>query len=116
MFLPSKKSYQVSKPEMEFNMMNITYMSLCMCANIEKTTLSCKDDYCKALPIPILEAFYVGGMGYVLDFVGNIAISPCTLLIHRPDYSTAIVNGLYICTYNTNSGYNTVRNRTPILA
>ena len=34
------KYYQMSKPEMEFNMMNIVYVALRMFAHTEKTTLS----------------------------------------------------------------------------
>ena len=41
----NRKSYQVSKPEMEFHMINIIYAALPMRAQTEKTTFSCKDDY-----------------------------------------------------------------------
>ena len=40
----NRKWYQVSKPEMEFHMINIIYAALPMCAQTEKTTFSCKDD------------------------------------------------------------------------
>ena len=40
----NRKSYQASKPEMEFHMMNIIYAALSMRAQTEKTTFSCKDD------------------------------------------------------------------------
>ena len=36
--------YQVSKPEMEFHMIDIIYAALPMGAQTEKTTFSCKDD------------------------------------------------------------------------
>ena len=41
----NRKSYQVSKPEMDFHMINIIYAALPMRAQTEKTTFSCKDDY-----------------------------------------------------------------------
>ena len=41
----NRKSYQVSKPEMEFHIINIIYAELSMRAQSEKTTFSCKDDY-----------------------------------------------------------------------
>ena len=47
----NQKYYQVSKPEIEFNMMNIIYMLLRMYMHREKTTFICKDHYCKALHI-----------------------------------------------------------------
>ena len=34
----------MSKPEMEFHMINVTYVALHMHAETEKTTFSCKDD------------------------------------------------------------------------
>ena len=40
----NRKWYQASKPEMEFHMINITYVALHMHAQTEKTTFSCKDD------------------------------------------------------------------------
>ena len=43
--------YQVSKPEMEFHMINIMYVALPMRAQTGKTTFSCKDDSRKALHI-----------------------------------------------------------------
>ena len=33
---------------MEFHMLNVMYAALPMCAQTEKATFSCKDDYCKA--------------------------------------------------------------------
>ena len=36
--------YQVSKPEMEFHMIDIIYVALSIGAQTEKTTFSCKDD------------------------------------------------------------------------
>ena len=50
--------YLVFKPEMEVHMINIIYAALPMCAQTEKTTFSCKDDYCKALHI-----YWSGGEG-----------------------------------------------------
>ena len=47
----NRKYYQVSKPEIDFHIINIIYAALPMHAQIEKTTFSCKDDYCKALHI-----------------------------------------------------------------
>ena len=41
----NRKWYQVSKPEMEFHMINIIYASLPLCAQTDKTTFSCKDDF-----------------------------------------------------------------------
>ena len=41
----NRKSYQVSKPEMEFHMINIINAALPMRTQTEKTTFSCKDDY-----------------------------------------------------------------------
>ena len=38
-----RKFYHVSKSEMVFNMMNVIYMALRMCAFTEKTTFLCKD-------------------------------------------------------------------------
>ena len=35
-----------------------------------------KDDYCKALTFLSLEVFYDGLIGYVLDFVDNVAMYP----------------------------------------
>ena len=42
----NRKCYQVFKPEMEFNMLNIIYVALRMCTHTEKTTFKCKDDHC----------------------------------------------------------------------
>ena len=42
----NRKWYQLSKPEMEFHMINIIHEALPMFAQTEKTTFSCKDD-CK---------------------------------------------------------------------
>ena len=36
---PNQKSYQLSKPEIEFHMMEEMYAALCMCTCAEKTTL-----------------------------------------------------------------------------
>ena len=41
----NRKCYQVFKPEMEFNMLNIIYVALRMCTHTEKTTFKCKDSY-----------------------------------------------------------------------
>ena len=41
----SRKLYQVSKPEMEFHMINIIYAALPMCAQTVNMTFPCKDDY-----------------------------------------------------------------------
>ena len=38
------KSYQLSKPEIEFNMMEKMYAALRLCTYAEKTTFLCKDD------------------------------------------------------------------------
>ena len=40
----NRKCYQVSKPEMEFHMIDMIYAALPMGAQTEKTTFSCKDD------------------------------------------------------------------------
>ena len=39
-----RKSYQLSKPEIEFHMMEEMYAALCMCMCAEKTTVFGKDD------------------------------------------------------------------------
>ena len=41
----NRKQYQLLKPEMEFHMINILNAALFMCAEVEKTTFSGKDDY-----------------------------------------------------------------------
>ena len=41
---PKRKSYQLSKPEIEFHMMEEMYAALCMCMCAEKTTVFGKDD------------------------------------------------------------------------
>ena len=41
----NRKLYQVSKTEMEFQMINIIYAALSMRALSEKTTFSCKDNF-----------------------------------------------------------------------
>ena len=41
---PNRKSYQLSKPEIEFHMMEETYEALCMCGCAEKTTFLGKDN------------------------------------------------------------------------
>ena len=41
---PNRKSYQLSKPEIEFHMMEEMYAALCMCTCAEKTTFFGKDD------------------------------------------------------------------------
>ena len=43
--------YQMSKPEMEFHMIHKMYVALPKCAQTEKTTSLCKDDYGKSLNI-----------------------------------------------------------------
>ena len=40
----NRKSYQLSKPEIEFHMMEEMYAALCMCGCAEKTTFLGKDD------------------------------------------------------------------------
>ena len=40
----NRKSYQLSKPEIEFHMMEEMYAALCMCTCAEKTTVFGKDD------------------------------------------------------------------------
>merc|ERR1711875_214839 len=45
----NRKCYQVFKTEMELHMINIIYAALPMREQTEKTTFSCKDDYCKTL-------------------------------------------------------------------
>ena len=40
----SRKSYQLSKPEIEFQGMEEIYAALCMCTCVEKTTVFGKDD------------------------------------------------------------------------
>ena len=42
---PNRKSYQLSKPEIEFHMMEDMYAALPMCTFAEKTTFFGKDDY-----------------------------------------------------------------------
>ena len=41
---PNRKSYQLSKPEIEFHGMDEMYAALCMCAFAKKTTFVGKDD------------------------------------------------------------------------
>ena len=41
---PNRKSYQLSKPEIEFHVMEEMYGALCMCACEKKTTFVGKDD------------------------------------------------------------------------
>ena len=41
---PKRKSYQLSKPEIEFHMMEEMYAALCMCMHAEKTTVFGKDN------------------------------------------------------------------------
>ena len=43
--------YQVSKPEIEFHMIDIIYAALPICAQTGKATFSCKDDYGKSLHV-----------------------------------------------------------------
>ena len=43
--------YLVSKPDMEFQMIDIIYAALPMCAQTEKTIFSCKDDSDKSVCI-----------------------------------------------------------------
>ena len=45
----NRKWYQLSKPEIEFLMINMMYAALPMCAQTEKTTFSCKDDWGKCI-------------------------------------------------------------------
>ena len=40
----NRKSYQLSKPEIEFHVMVEMYAALCMCACAKKTTFVGKDD------------------------------------------------------------------------
>ena len=47
----SLKCYQVSKPEIEFHIMNIMYAELHMRTHTENTSFSCKDNWCKALDL-----------------------------------------------------------------
>ena len=42
--IPNRKSYQLSKPEIEFHMMEEMYAALCMCTCEEKTTFLGKFD------------------------------------------------------------------------
>ena len=42
--IPNRKSYQLSKPEIEFHVMEEMYAALCMCTCAEKTTFLGKDD------------------------------------------------------------------------
>ena len=41
---PNRKSYQLSKPEIEFHVMKEMYAALRMCTYAEKTTFLSKDD------------------------------------------------------------------------
>ena len=41
---PNRKSYQLSKPEIEFHVMDEMYVALCMCAYAKKTTFVGEDD------------------------------------------------------------------------
>ena len=47
----NRKCYQVSKPEIEFHMMDIMYAALHMRAHTKKTTFSCKDDKGESLHV-----------------------------------------------------------------
>ena len=66
-----QKFYHVSKPEIVFNMMNIIYVALPMCAYTEKTTFSCKDDDCRALHTNLL---------FCKDYVSRSHTSVCLLV------------------------------------
>ena len=103
---------EMFKPEMEFNTMNNVWH--CACARIQKRQhFHAKTTIAKLSLLLILKHSMTGGWGMSSIL---LVMVPCTILIHRPDNSTVTVSGLYICTHNTNSGYNAVRNRTPILA
>ena len=41
---PNRKSYQLSKPEIEFQVMEEMYAALCICTCAEKTIFLGKDD------------------------------------------------------------------------
>ena len=41
---PNRKSYQLSKPKIEFHVIKEMFSALCMCTCAEKTTFLGKDD------------------------------------------------------------------------
>ena len=60
----NRKCYQVLKPEMELNMINMIYAALPMSEQTEKMTFSCKDDLVQncMLPTPLCGIFYISNI------------------------------------------------------
>ena len=67
--------YQVSKPEMEFHMIDIIYAALTMCEQTEKTTFSCKATQGKS-------SMYIGvGQGTCKRLRTYLALAYTTLVV-----------------------------------